>query len=198
MATSVTSSGLTFPDSTTQTTAAAGEFDSGVVMVFYQASAPSGWTQSTTNNDKALRVVSGTGGGTGGTHGLSSPPSTSHTHTGGAHTHSTPNHSHNHNLSAGNTTLSTNQIPSHTHSLPNRETGYSFTNRQAIRTQRANTGNATSGSTGGGGSHGHSMSGSIATSGGSNTGSAGANTTSSAGPTAFAPTYVDVIICSKD
>ena len=50
-------------------------------MVFFQAAAPSGWTKSTANNDKALRVVSGTGGGTGGTHALTSPPSTAHTHT---------------------------------------------------------------------------------------------------------------------
>lgn len=30
--------------------------------LFYQASAPTGWTKSTINNDKALRVVSGSGG----------------------------------------------------------------------------------------------------------------------------------------
>ena len=40
---------------------------SGTVMVFYQAVAPTGWTQVTTQNDKALRVVSGSGGVTGGT-----------------------------------------------------------------------------------------------------------------------------------
>ena len=32
-------------------------------MLFHQASAPTGWTKSTTNNDRALRVVSGTTGG---------------------------------------------------------------------------------------------------------------------------------------
>lgn len=46
---------------------AAGFVPVGTKMVFFQASAPSGWTQDTGNNDKALRVVSGTGGGTGGT-----------------------------------------------------------------------------------------------------------------------------------
>jgi len=56
-------------------------------MVFFQASATTGWTQSTTHNNKALRVVSGTGGGSGGTHGLSTPPSVSHTHTMGTHNH---------------------------------------------------------------------------------------------------------------
>lgn len=61
---------------------------SGTVMVFYQAAAPTGWTKITTQNDKALRVVSGgTGGSAGGTNALSTA---GHTHTivsGGAHTH---------------------------------------------------------------------------------------------------------------
>lgn len=35
------------------------------VTVFYQAAAPTGWTKVTTQNNKALRVVSGTGGVTG-------------------------------------------------------------------------------------------------------------------------------------
>jgi len=39
----------------------------GSVVLFYQADAPTGWTKVTTQNNKALRVVSGTGGGTGGT-----------------------------------------------------------------------------------------------------------------------------------
>jgi len=40
---------------------------SGTVMLFYQAAAPTGWTKLTTNNDKTLRVVSGSGGVAGGT-----------------------------------------------------------------------------------------------------------------------------------
>lgn len=55
-------------------------FPSGTKMVFFQASAPTGWTQDTTHNNKALRVVSGSGGGSGGTHDLSSPPSANHQH----------------------------------------------------------------------------------------------------------------------
>jgi hypothetical protein len=38
----------------------------GTVMLFWQANAPTGWTKITSQNDKAFRVVSGTGGGTGG------------------------------------------------------------------------------------------------------------------------------------
>jgi hypothetical protein len=39
----------------------------GTVMLFYQGAAPVGWTKLTTQNDKALRVVSGSGGVAGGT-----------------------------------------------------------------------------------------------------------------------------------
>lgn len=59
----------------------------GTVMLFYQAAAPTGWTQVITQDDKVIRVVAGTGGGTGGTNPLSTAV---HTHTissDGAHTH---------------------------------------------------------------------------------------------------------------
>jgi len=38
----------------------------GTKMAFFQASVPTGWTQDTSVNDRVLRVVSGTGGGSGG------------------------------------------------------------------------------------------------------------------------------------
>lgn len=41
-------------------------FPAGTVMMFLQASAPTGWTQSTTYNDYALRIVSGVGTGNAG------------------------------------------------------------------------------------------------------------------------------------
>tara|TARA_R100000005_G_scaffold96612_1_gene85137 strand:+ start:6198 stop:6746 length:549 start_codon:yes stop_codon:yes gene_type:complete len=47
-----------------------GDVPSGSAMLFMQASAPVGWQQVTTHNDKALRVVSGTGNGTGGSVGF--------------------------------------------------------------------------------------------------------------------------------
>ena len=43
-----------------------GGVPSGTKMLFAQATAPAGWTKDTTHNDKSLRVVSGTGGGSGG------------------------------------------------------------------------------------------------------------------------------------
>lgn len=44
---------------------------SGTKMLFCQAAAPAGWVQDTTHNDKALRVVSGVGGGSGGSNSFS-------------------------------------------------------------------------------------------------------------------------------
>ena len=44
----------------------ASSFPAGTVMLFVQTAAPTGWTKSTTHNNKALRVVSGAAG-TGGT-----------------------------------------------------------------------------------------------------------------------------------
>jgi hypothetical protein len=173
-------------------------FPSGTKVVFAQAAAPTGWTQDTTNNDKALRVVSGAGGGTGGTHGLSSPPSTSHTHTGPSHTHSTPSHSHTHTLSAGAHTLSTAEMPSHNHSFTIR-TGSSLCSSWPGPTLAWTCGGTGySNSTGGGGSHSHSLAGSITSGGSGTSGSGGTGATGSAGPTAFAPQYINVIVCSKD
>lgn len=58
-------------------------FAATTALVFYQASAPTGWTKQTSENDKYLRVVSGTGGGSGGT----GAASTGHTHSVPAHYH---------------------------------------------------------------------------------------------------------------
>jgi hypothetical protein len=46
-------------------------FPRGTTLLFWQAAAPIGWTKLTTQNDKALRVVSGTGGISGGTNAFS-------------------------------------------------------------------------------------------------------------------------------
>lgn len=61
MGTSITSTGVTFPDATTQTTAATTAFGAGTVMLFAQTAAPTGWTKDTTNyNNSAIRIVTGT------------------------------------------------------------------------------------------------------------------------------------------
>lgn len=68
------------------------------VAAFGQAAAPTGWTKSVANDNKGLRVVSGTGGGTGGTAGFGSTIPLAHTHSitsQADHTHTTPNMAHN-------------------------------------------------------------------------------------------------------
>lgn len=70
--------------------AADAKFASGTVILFFQAAAPTGWTKLTSQNDKVLRIVSGTGGGAGGSHATSTAITLAHTHTVASHTHSTP------------------------------------------------------------------------------------------------------------
>lgn len=106
MAAKLTTNGVTFSDST-QLNSKYGIVPQNSVSIFFQSAAPTGWTKSTAHNDKTLRVVSGTGGGSGGTSSFStvfpnslrtvSSPSVPMTGT------------------VGNTTLTTPQLPSHTH-----------------------------------------------------------------------------------
>jgi hypothetical protein len=173
-------------------------FPSGTVMVFYQTAAPTGWTKSTSHNDKALRVVSGNGGGNGGTHDLTSPPSLAHTHTGAAHVHSIGAHSHSDNFSASAHTLSTAQLASHRHGPQ----GANGLNGQGTTPP---AGKSTGGNNlwytayaGSNGSHSHSVSGSVSNSSAYNSGSTTPTASGSTTPTAFAPKYIDVIICAKD
>ena len=83
------------------------------VAVFYQASAPTGWSQVTTHNNKALRVVSGTGGGfgSGGTSGPGGQPFTTIFPSTARPISGTVTC----DGSVGDTTLTIQQIPSHTH-----------------------------------------------------------------------------------
>jgi len=76
------------------------------VTFFYQASAPPRWTKSTTHNDKTLRVVSGTGGGSGGSSSFTTVFPNSLRNISGTNPISG---------SVGNHTLDVSQIPSHTH-----------------------------------------------------------------------------------
>ena len=194
--------GITFPDSTLQTSgvpapgtagnvltsngtiwtsAAAAAFDAGTRMLFAQTSAPTGWTKDATNyNNYALRVVTGsasTGGSVGFTTAFASQtPTISNTLSVDSS-----------GLSAGSTTLTTAQMPSHTHNIPRVPSeGVGQFGFLAI-----SDGNQlqqiASGSQGGGGSHNHSISGSATLSGG---------ITSSA--INLAVQYLDVITATKN
>jgi hypothetical protein len=149
-------------------------FPTGTKMVFFQAAAPTGWTQDATNTDAALRVVATAGGGTGGTHGVSSPPSTAHTHAGPSHTHETAAHK-----------LSIAEMPSHAHVIT-----YATPYNGGYFNLAGSGPNGGAGETsysGGDGYHNHG-----------DTTASGTQNTSSTTPTAFAPKYIDVIVCSKN
>lgn len=168
MATTLTSTGITFPDATTQTTAAASAFPSGTLMLFQQTTAPTGWTKQTTHDNKALRVVTGTAG-SGGTTAFTS-----------VFTNQTPTITLS-GLSAAATTLAVSQMPSHNHpSLWLNNSGVFGGESQGFNTANG-TSPTTTGATGGGGSHSHSVSGSASSS-----------------TVTLNVQYVDLIIASKN
>lgn len=171
MATTLTSTGITFPDATTQTTAAASAFPSGTLMLFQQTSAPTGWTKQTTHDNKALRVVTGTAG-SGGTTAFTS-----------VFTNQTPTITLS-GLSAAATTLAVSQMPSHNHST--NWFGYSYSYSQVVTNTEPSYYQygpvaTTTGAQGGGGSHSHSVSGSASSS-----------------TVTLNVQYVDLIIASKN
>jgi hypothetical protein len=164
--------------------AGGGGVEADTVMVFFQSAAPTGWTKLTSQNDKTLRVVSGSGGGTGGDWAMSAGETTS---AGSGHTHTVAAHGHGHNISAAAHTISIAEMPSHTHGNVGGSTG-------------SNAGNAgggglggTTAATGGGGSHVHSGTGSVTDKAAVATGAETGHT-----HTIQAPQYIDVIICDKD
>ncbi len=135
---------------------------SGTVMLFGQTAAPTGFTKLTTHNNKALRVVSGSAG-SGGSVGFTSA-FTSYSVTG----------------SVGATTLSEAQMPSHTHGILGNQSNSSGAPNYILSNTNGtpNITNNTN-STGGGGSHTHSLS-------------------LSGGSIDLSVQYVDVIMASKD
>lgn len=141
-----------------------GEFVSGTKAMFVQTAAPTGFTTDTsaTLSECCLQVVSGTGGGTGGSDAFSTTFTGSKSATGTDVPISTASLSINSNMSAGATTISTPTLPSHTHTyVRNSGTTRMRGNTGPIRPDNdgpygdpVNTSN-----TGGGGSHSHSVSG---------------------------------------
>jgi hypothetical protein len=84
----------------------AGSIPAGTIMSFFQAAAPTGWTQLGSQNNKGIRIVSGTGGGTGGTIAFSTLFSPTATYSGSINITSGQ---------VGDTALSTAQLASHSH-----------------------------------------------------------------------------------
>lgn len=112
----------------------------GVTKVpFYQASAPPGWTKDTSQNDKALRVVSGvTGGSSGGSRVLSS-------------------------AKVGATSITESQMPTHTHPPFGSDLGYESLTASGGGTVALGSGGqvwnarAETGAAGGGAAHDHDL-----------------------------------------
>jgi hypothetical protein len=163
----------------TSASPASSPIPSGTVMLFYQASAPTGWTQVTTLNDYGLRLVSGTGGTTAGTTAYSTVfTNQTPSFTGAIGT-----------LASAATTLSTSQIPSHTHTFGISSASSSGFGAYTSIDTGGTIGRVPSGSDndtgaqGGGTSHSHSLSGVPG-------GTVGAVTLN--------VRYANIIICSKN
>jgi hypothetical protein len=152
----LTSNGTTWA-STALPTPAASPIPAGTAMLFAQTAAPTGWTKSTTHDNKALRVVNGTAS------------------SGGTVAFTTAFVSQAVNGTVGNTTLTTAQIPAHTHTV-RIDTDGAGIGPGALNGVGGDTDEVTS-STGGGGSHTHSFTGTAIN---------------------LAVQYVDVIIATKD
>lgn len=99
--------GATTPTSATFTTFSGSwaSLPAGTKMLFVQSSAPTGWTKSVADNNKALRVVSGTAG------------------TGGSVAFTTAFSSQSISGTVGDTTLTIDQIPAHTHTYDKPQAG---------------------------------------------------------------------------
>lgn len=113
----------------------------GSITDWFQAAAPTGWTKITTQNNKAMRVVSGTGGGVGGSVDFTTAFASKAV-----------------SGTVGGTTLTEAQIPAHNHTLSlfETETGNvgATPGGPSLSPTVASTGNS-----GGGGSHTHSFTG---------------------------------------
>ncbi len=157
MPTTLTNTGITFNDATVQTTAAV--FNSGTATLFGQTTAPTGWTKVLTNDNSALRVVTGSAG------------------TGGSVAFTTAFVSQSVGGSFGSTTVSAAQMPSHTHTFSTGAEWAGNNARYGADFGRWGNWNPTSSSTGGGGSHNHSFSGTAIN---------------------LAVQYVDVIVATKN
>lgn len=115
----------------------------GKRMLFLEATAPPGWTQDTSINDRVLRIVNSAGGGLGGSWTISGLSAS---------------------VSVGATTLSVSQIPSHSHTVSLNQLEVSGYSGYFVLAQ-GNKVHFSTGATGGSGSHTHSASASISSNG---------------------------------
>lgn len=132
--------GGTTPTTATFTTfsGAWASIPSGTRMLFVQSTAPTGWTKSLADDNKALRIVSGSTG------------------TGGSVPFTTAFASQSISGTVGDTTLDITQIPSHSHSYT-AAGGVTVVNGGTSFSALINASGLTTGATGGGLPHTHSL-----------------------------------------
>lgn len=132
----------------------------GTVMSFFQAAAPVGWTQITTHHNKTMRIVSGTGGGSGGsvafTTAFAVQPVTGSNSATTLTEAQIPPHQHSYYIGSGTGSV----MPDYNPADGNNSSATAYTN-----------------STGGGGSHNHTFTGTAIN---------------------LAVQYIDMILASKD
>lgn len=177
MAVTLTSAGVTFNDSTTLNSIYNGGFAQSARSLMFRSSAPTGWSQITTHNNKAFRVVSGTGAGSGGSNGFTSAFASRNV-SGNAPVSTSFN--------LGNTTLSNNTTASHSHNYSGGGGTHSTQDNPGGPTSfvpRAIPGGPNSGNAGSTGGHNH----------GTNSSSSGGSVSANQ---SFAVQYVNVIICN--
>jgi hypothetical protein len=175
----LTAAGITFGDSTALNSKY-GIIVQNSRVSFLQASDPTGWTQVVTDNDKALRVVSGTGGGVGGSISfLTAFPSAAGRAYGGSFGIGIAG------AGTGGTTLGINELQGHDHGI-NQGGGSQARSTSTSPVRPAVTRSTPGGSTGGAGwssgAHGHPLN--LSASG------------SFSSALDLRVAYVDVIICS--
>lgn len=159
-------------------------FPAGTAMMFVQTAAPTGWTKSTTHNNKALRVVSGTAS-SGGTVAFTTAFA-SKTPAGSVSTSTTVSLSTGGSVSAY--TLSISEMPSHQHS--NAYNSYGGVSGPGFYNPAYYPIAGNVNPTGGSGSHAHGF---------TNPTYSGSSSSSFTGTAIdLAVQYVDVIIATKD
>lgn len=164
-------------------------YPAGTKKCFYQANAPTGWTRDTAHDNKALRVVSSAGGGSGGSVSFTAafPASAVPISVPISGTPQVVNGSGQTSYLVGATTLALSQLPDHTHSSLQSANGGAGANPFSNAGARRFAGNtATSGmnESVGGGAHDHPFSGSASVS------------TSGSTTLGLQVQYIDAIICT--